>query len=209
MPDTAIVGKWTAAPGAHDIVTGQARYCPDIQLPGMLCGKLLYSPYARARVVRLDVGKARAMPGVFAVITHADIPGENSYLYAKPDQPLLVIDEVRFQGDAVAAVAAVDDRTADAALAAIEIEYEELPGIFDPFEAMQAGADQIVQGEENVVMNESYSTGDVEAAIASADVVIENSFRTQRAEHAFLETEGAVGNVDDDGGITVYSSCQT
>ncbi|MCP4470061.1 MAG: xanthine dehydrogenase family protein, partial [Gammaproteobacteria bacterium] len=209
MPDTAIVGKWTAAPGARDIVTGQARYCPDIQLPGMLCGKLLYSPHARARVVRLDAGKARAMPGVFAVITHADIPGENSYLYAKSDQPLLVVDEVRFQGDAVAAVAAVDERTANAALAAIEVEYEELPGIFDPFEAMQAGADQIVQGEENVVMNQSYSAGDVEAAITSADVVIENTFRTQRAEHAFLETEGAVGNVDDDGGITVYSSCQT
>ncbi|MCP4983273.1 MAG: xanthine dehydrogenase family protein molybdopterin-binding subunit [Gammaproteobacteria bacterium] len=209
MPDTAIVGKWTAAPGAHDIVTGKARYCPDIQLPGMLCGKLLYSPHARARVIKLDVDKARAMPGVFAVITHADIPGENSYLYAKPDQPLLVDDEVRFQGDAVVAIAAVDERTADTALAAIEVEYEELPGIFDPFEAMQAGADQIVRGEENVVMNESYSAGDVEAAIASADVVIENTFRTQRAEHAFLETEGAVGNVDDDGGITVYSSCQT
>ncbi|MCP4335830.1 MAG: hypothetical protein GY785_24555, partial [Gammaproteobacteria bacterium] len=148
MPDTAIVGKWTAAPGAHDIVTGKARYCPDIQLPGMLCGKLLYSPHARARVIKLDVDKARAMPGVFAVITHADIPGENSYLYAKPDQPLLVDDEVRFQGDAVVAIAAVDERTADTALAAIEVEYEELPGIFDPFEAMQAGADQIVRGEE-------------------------------------------------------------
>ncbi len=208
MPDTAVVGKWVAAPGARDIVTGKARYCPDIQLPGILCGKLLYSPYARARVVRLDVGKARAMPGIFALITHADIPGENSYLYAKPDQPLLVVDEIRFQGDAIAAVAAVDERTADAALAAIEVEYEELPGIFDPFEAMQPGADQIVPGEENIVMNEFFSTGEVESAIASADVVIENTFRTQWVEHAFLETEGGVGRVDDDGGITVYSSCQ-
>ena len=111
MTESAIVGQWTAAPGAEEIVTGKARYCPDIQLPGLLCGKLLYSPHARARIRKLDVRKARNMPGVFAVITHADIPGENSYLYAEPDQPLLVVDEVRFQGDAVAAVAAVDERT--------------------------------------------------------------------------------------------------
>ena len=208
MTELAVVGKWTAAPGAREIVTGQARYCPDIQLPGILCGKLLYSPYARARIVKLDVRKAREIDGVIAVITHADIPGENSYLYAEPDQPLLVVDEVRFQGDAVAAVAAVDARTADAALAAIDVEYEELPGIFDPLDAMQPGADQIVKGEDNVMMSQMYRAGDVEAAIASADVIIENTYRTQWAEQAFLETEGGVGLVDDDGGITVYSSCQ-
>ncbi|MCH7820929.1 MAG: xanthine dehydrogenase family protein [Proteobacteria bacterium] len=208
MTETSVVGQWVAAPGAEEIVTGKARYCPDIELPGLLCGKLLYSPYARARVVKLDVGKARKIPGVFAVITHADIPGENSYLYAVPDQPLLVVDEVRFQGDAVAAVAAVDERTADAALAAIEVEYEELPGIFDPLEAMQPGADQIVPGEDNVMMRQTFRAGDVEAAIASADIVIENTYRTQWAEQAFLETEGGVGLVDSEGGITVYSSCQ-
>jgi CO/xanthine dehydrogenase Mo-binding subunit len=108
MSELAVVGQWTAAPGAEEIVTGKARYCPDIQLSGMLFGKLLYSPYARARILKLDVSKARKMDGVYAVLTHADIPGENSYLYAQPDQPLLVVDEVRFQGDAVAAVAAVD-----------------------------------------------------------------------------------------------------
>lgn len=208
MTETDVVGQWVAAPGAEDIVTGKALYCPDIRLPGLLCGKLLYSPYARARIKKLDVQKARKLPGVFAVITHADIPGENSYLYAEPDQPLLVVDEVRFQGDAVAAVAAIDARTADAALAAIEVEYEELPGIFDPLEAMQPGAEQVVPGKDNVMLSQMYRTGDVDAAIASADVVIKNTYRTQWAEHAFLETEGGVGLVDDEGGITVYSSCQ-
>jgi CO/xanthine dehydrogenase Mo-binding subunit len=201
VSDLAVVGKWTAAPGAEEIVTGKARYCPDIRLPGLLCGKLLYSPYARARITKLDVSKARKIAGVYAVITHADIPGENSYLYAEPDQPLLVVDEVRFQGDAVAAVAARDSRTADAALAAIDVEYEELPGLFDPLEAMQ-------QDPGNVMSSQMYRSGDVEAAIASADVVIENTYRTQWAEHAFLETEGGVGLIDDDGGVTVYSSCQ-
>lgn len=208
MTDSDIVGRWTAAPGGEDIVTGTARYCPDIRLPGMLCGKLLYSPHARARLVHLDVSKARAIPGVHAVITHADIPGENSYLYAVPDQPLLAVDEVRYQGDAVAAVAAIDRRTADAALRAIEVEYEVLPGIFDPLQAMQPDADQVVAGEDNVMMSQRYRVGDVDEAIAAADVVIENTYRTQWAEHAFLETEGGVGLVDDDGGITVYSSCQ-
>lgn len=208
MTDSNVVGQWTSAPGADEIVTGKARYCPDIRLPGMLTGRLLYSPHARARIKRLDVSKARKIPGVFAVLTHADIPGENSYLYSHADQPLLVVDEVRFQGDAVAAVAAVDELTAEAALRAIEVEYEVLPGIFDPLQAMQPAADQVVQGDDNVILSMTYRTGNVEAAIASADVVIENTYRTQWAEHAFLETEGGVGLVDDEGVITVYSTCQ-
>jgi CO/xanthine dehydrogenase Mo-binding subunit len=208
MNESSIVGKWTRAPGAHDIVSGKARYCPDLQLPGMLIGKLLYSPHARARIRNLDVRKAREIPGVFAVITHADIAGENSYLYAAPDQPLLAVDEVRFQGDAVAAVAAVDERTAEAALNAIEVEYGALEGIFDPLMAMQTGADQVVRGEENVIMHKTYRTGDVEAALASADVIVENSYRTPWAEHAFLETEGGVARVDEEGVVTVWSSCQ-
>jgi len=208
MHESSVVGQWVSAPGAEDIVTGKARYCPDIQLPGMLTGKLLYSPHVRARIKNLDVSKAKDIPGVFAVITHADIPGENSYLYAYPDQPLLAVDEVRFQGDAVAAVAAVDEKTADAALEAIAVDYEVLSGIFDPLEAMKPGADQVVAGQGNVMMQMTYTSGDVEAALASADVIVENTYRTQWAEHAFLETEGGVARVDDEGVVTVWSSCQ-
>jgi CO/xanthine dehydrogenase Mo-binding subunit len=208
MHESSVVGQWVSAPGAEDIVTGKALYCPDIQLPGMLIGKLLYSPHVRARIKNLDVSKARDIPGVFAVITHADIPGENSYLYAYPDQPLLAVDEVRFQGDAVAAVAAVNEKTADAALKAIAVEYEVLEGIFDPLEAMDPGADQVVAGQGNVMMQMTYQSGDVEAALASADVIVENTYRTQWAEHAFLETEGGVARVDDEGVVTVWSSCQ-
>ena len=208
MAESGVVGRWVSAPGAHDIVTGKARYCPDLDFPGMLSGKLLYSPYARARIRHLDVSAARKIPGVFAVLTHADIPGENSYLYAEPDQPLLAVDEIRFQGDAVAAVAAIDEQTADAALRAIQVEYQALDGIFDPLAAMQAGAEQVVAGQDNILMHKTYRTGDVEAALASADVIVENTYCTQWAEHAFLETEGGVGLVDEDGVVTVYSSCQ-
>ena len=208
MSESNVVGQWVPATGAGDIVTGAARYCPDIDLPGLLTGKLLYSPHARARIRKLDVSAARQIPGVFAVLTQADIPGENNYLYSQADQPLLAIDEVRFQGDAVAAVAALDEATADAALRAIQVEYEVLDGIFDPLVAMKAGADQLVEGEDNIIMNQVYRTGEVEAALASADVIVENTYRTQWAEHAFLETEGGVALVDEEGVVTVYSSCQ-
>jgi CO/xanthine dehydrogenase Mo-binding subunit len=208
MAESGAVGRWVSAPGARDIVTGKARYCPDLNFPGMLSGKLLYSPHARARIRRLDVRAAREIPGVFAVLTHADIPGENSYLYAEPDQPLLVVDEVRFQGDAIAAVAAIDESTAEAALEAIEVEYEALAGIFDPLQAMQAGAGQVLPGHDNIMMHKTYRIGDVEAALASAAVIVENTYRTQWAEHAFLETEGGVALIDEEGVVTVYSSCQ-
>jgi CO/xanthine dehydrogenase Mo-binding subunit len=208
MTKSAVVGQWVPATGAEDIVTGKARYCPDLDWPGTLTGKLLYSPHVRARIRKLDVSAARQISGVFAVLTHADIPGENSYLYSQPDQPLLAVDEVRFQGDAVAAVAAQDEATADAALRAIDVEYEALEGIFDPLEAMHSGADQVVEGEENVIMSQTYRCGDVDAALAAADVIIENTYKTQWAEHAFLETEGAVARVDEEGVVTVWSSCQ-
>jgi len=208
MSESNVVGQWVPATGAGDIVTGAARYCPDIDLPGLLTGKLLYSPHARARIRKLDVSAARQIPGVFAVLTQADIPGENNYLYSQADQPLLAIDEVRFQGDAVAAVAALDEATADAALRAIQVEYEVLDGIFDPLEAMKTGADQLVEGEDNIIMSQVYRSGEVEAALASADVIVENTYRTQWAEHAFLETEGGVALVDEEGVVTVYSSCQ-
>ena len=208
VPENIVVGEWTSAPGSDEIVTGSARYCPDIKLPGMLTGKLLYSPHARARIRKLDVTRARNLPGVHAVITYADIPGENSYLYGHPDQPLLVVDEVRFQGDAVAAVAAIDEKTADAALQMIDVEYDVLPGQFDPLAAMQPDAEQVLPGEDNVLLFQTYTNGDVDAAIASADLVVENTYRTQWAEHAFLETEGAVAFVDEAGLLTVYSSCQ-
>ena len=208
MSDSGIVGRWTSAPGAVDIVTGKARYCPDIQLPGILTGKLLYSPHVRAKITRLDVAEARALPGVYAVLTAEDIPGENSYLYAFPDQPLLADGEVRFQGEAVAAVAAVDEQTAELALAAIEVEYEPMEGVFDPVQAMLSDAPQVVAGEDNIIMQDTYRIGDVDEALASADVVVRNTYRTQWAEHAFLETEGGVGMIDDEGVLTVYSSCQ-
>lgn len=208
MRDFEIVGKGMAAIGGRDVVTGKAVYTPDIEVPGMLVGKLLYSPYASARILKLDVTKARQIPGVAAVMTADDIPGENSYQYWYSDQPLLVKDQVRYRGDALAAVAAETEEIAMQALDAIEVEYEPLEGIFDPVEAMKPGAKKVWEEKENIHSHQVESWGDIEEGFSQADVIVENTFQTSYQEHAMLETESAVAILDLDGSVLVYASAQ-
>ncbi len=209
MAELHIVGQPVPPVYGIDAVKGQARYCADLRLPGMLVGRLLYSAYPCARIKRLDVSRARRVPGVCAVLTAEDIPGENSYLYMDPDQPLLVGDIVRYIGDALAAVAAEDEACAEQALAAIQVDYEPLPGIFDPLEAMRPGAPRVWPGRDNVRAHTVFACGDLEAGFAQADVVVEEVYHTPWIEHAFLETEGAVAYVDRDGTMVVYASNQS
>jgi CO/xanthine dehydrogenase Mo-binding subunit len=205
----SIIGKPAGALRSHEIVTGTARYCPDIKLPGMLVGKLLYPQYPCARITRLDVSKARSLPGVLAVLTAADIPGENSYLYAPPaDQPLLVSDIIRYQGDALAAVAAESEDAAQAALDAILVDLEPLEGVYDVLEAMQPDARQVWPDRGNMVDHLVIDHGNIDLGFKQADVIVENTFTTPLVEHAFMETEGAVATLDEDGTMVVYSSCQ-
>lgn len=209
MTDFSVIGRQVDAIRSREVVTGQARYCPDIRLPRMLVGKLLYTKHACARIKRLDVSAARELPGVAAVLTSKDIPGENSYFYANPaDQPLLVPDMVRYQGDALAAVAAESEEVARAALDAIQVEYEPLAGVYDVLEAMKPGAQQVWPERGNVYDHLIINHGDIEAGFRQADVIIENTFYTPLVEHAFLETEGAVAYMDEDGAMVVYSTCQ-
>jgi CO/xanthine dehydrogenase Mo-binding subunit len=209
MSDLAVVGRPAVAVGSRAILTGQARYCSDLTFPNMLVGKLLYSQYPSALIKRLDVSLARSLPGVVAMLIHNDIPGENSYLYAESDQPILVSDTVRFQGDAIAAVAAENEEAAAAALEAIEVEYEPLPGIFDPVEAMKPGTRQVWSDRENVHAHLVIECGDIEDGFKQADIVIDNVYSTQLIEHAFLETECAIARVVElDGTIEVYSPGQ-
>ena len=208
MPELDVVGKDLAAVGSRDVVTGKAAYCPDLEFPNMLVGKLLYSPHACARILRLDVSKARAIPGVAVVMTGKDIPGENSYLYWYPDQPLLVVDQVRYVGDAVAMVAAQSEDIAQAALEAIEVEYEPLEGIFDTEEAMQPDATRVWADKENLHSHFVETWGDIDVGFEQADVIVENTYATQFQEHAMLETESAVAYTDFDGTMVVYASAQ-
>jgi CO/xanthine dehydrogenase Mo-binding subunit len=208
MPEFAVVGKHMAAVGSRDVVTGKAAYCPDLEVPNMLVGKLLYSPHACARIINLNISKARAMPGVAAVITADDVPGENSYLYWYPDQPLLVSDQVRYQGDAVVAIAAETEEIALAALEAIDVEYEPLEGIFDPEVAMQPDARRVWPEKENLHSHHVEDWGDIEAGFSQADVIVENTYTTPYQEHAMLETESAVAYLDYDCTVVVYASAQ-
>jgi len=208
VTESEFIGKPALPIRATNIVTGRARYTADIRMPGMLIGRLLYSRHPRALITDLDVTDSRSLPGVRAVMTHKDIPGENSYLYAVPDQPLLVSDRVNYLGDAIVAVAADDEDSAEAALAAVKVTYEPLPGLFDPVEAMKPEAPQVLPGHSNIIAHRIYDVGDIELGFSRAAVVVENVYYTPLVEHAFLETEAAMAYLEPDGTIVVYASTQ-
>ncbi len=195
-------------------VTGTAKYADDFYLPGMLYGKILRSPHAHARILEVNAERALALPGVRAVVFGKDTPG---VAYgAIPDEYGLAIDKVRFIGDEVAAVAAVDEETAEAALAHIDVEYEVLPSVHDPARAMQEGApvihernDDIYDAARNISRRIHRSYGDVEKGFGEADRIFEHTFETQVVNHAAIEPHASVAECDPVGKVTVWSSCQT
>ncbi|HWO42504.1 MAG TPA: hypothetical protein VNO43_11940, partial [Candidatus Eisenbacteria bacterium] len=139
MTGLRIIGQHVSRKDGRDIVTGNVVYGPDISLPGMLYGKVLRSTIASGRVVRIDVSRARALAGIAAVITAADVPSTR-FGYAITDEQIFASPKIRYAGEPLAAIAAVDANTADEAARLIEIEYEETPGVFDPLDAMKDGA---------------------------------------------------------------------
>ncbi len=199
---------------------GAARFTDDIQLAGMLHGAVLTSPYAHARILSCDTRAARALPGVKAVITGADIPANRFGLMVK-DETALAIDRVRYIGDAVAAVAAVDRETAQQALALIDVVYEELPAVLDPVAATATDAplvhEELASYEKsfgaicggNVLCAAEIAAGDPASAWARCDLVVENVYETQAQYHAYMEPVAAVADVDALGRITVWSSTQS
>jgi CO/xanthine dehydrogenase Mo-binding subunit len=209
-------------------VTGNALYTSDLPLEGVLWGKVLYSPYAHARILSIDTSAAKALPGVVAVITGADV-GDGLYGSNLKDLPILARDRVRFVGERVAAVAAVDEDTAQAALDLIDVEYEELPAVFDLEEAMQPGAPVIhpdfntyagvtatpgpgpfggllpLQTPSNIYTSRSSDRGDLDKGFAEADVVIENTYYTQRQHQGYLEPQNCAVHIDPEGRINIWA----
>lgn len=190
--------------------TGTAVYADDIALPGMLHAKTLRSPHPHARIVSMDAGEARRLPGVHAVITGADLPVTYGVLPWTQDETALAVDKVRFTGDPVAAVAAIDEDTANAALKLIDVTYEPLHAYFDPFESLVRSDPAIHEGrkEGNVSKHVDLAFGDVDAALASADVVIEDDYFFQGTTHAAIEPHCAVARYGADGLLTVWSATQ-
>lgn len=187
--------------------TGAAIYADDIQLPGMLIAKTLRSPHPHARIVSIDATRALALPGVRAVITGADLPTRYGIIPWTQDETALAVDKVRFVGDPVAAVAAVDEDLAIDALELIDVEYEILPAYFEP-EAALAG-EPIHDGKvANRSKHVRLEFGDVEAGLAEADVVIEDDYSFHGTTHAAIEPHCALARTSPDGTLTVWSSTQ-
>ena len=193
-------------------VLGTGKYPDDFYLDGMLYGTALRSQYARARVLSIDTSKARALPGVEAVVTAEDIPGENKIGHLKHDQYTLIPvgGLVHYLGDAIALVAAVDRETAEKAIKLIKVEYEVLPHIHTIEEAAAPDAPKVFDEEENnICAHKHISRGNAEEAIKNSTYVLSHHFETPWTEHAFLEPECAVAFYDEDGDVFIYSTDQS
>jgi xanthine dehydrogenase molybdenum-binding subunit len=209
---TKVVGQRALRAEGRGLVSGRTKYVIDIYLPGMLAVKLKLSPHPNARIVRIDTSKAEALDGVIAVVTHKDVP-HNRHGLAVADQPVLCDDFVRHIGDPVAAVAAVDELRAMEAVKLIEVEYELLPTVSDPLEAMQPNAPAIHEGGNTAPVNEKHDhrivrLGDVEQAFAEADLIVEGVYSTQVREHAPMETHVSIADVDPTGKVVIYTCSQ-
>lgn len=202
------IGKRTPKLDAEDKARGKAIFVQDVKLPGMLHAKILWSAHPHARIVSLDTGRARALPGVAAVITARDLPAHNCGFMK--DNPPLKRDMVRSLRDEVAAVAAVDEETAEEALELIEVKYEPLPAVFDPEEAMLRSSPQLHEKApgNRVNMKYDFQAGDVEAAKKTSAHIVRDRFRLHFVTHACLATCCCVADWDDKGNLTMYSPTQ-
>jgi CO/xanthine dehydrogenase Mo-binding subunit len=186
-------------------VLGALKYIGDLSFPGMLHAKVLRSRYPHARIIRVDPRKAEAMSDVAATITAEDIP-VNSFGPTLQDQPLLARDKVRHMGDGVAAVAAASEQAALEALDKIEVQYEPLPAVFDPLEAMTEDAPKVHHGRSNVCIHHKIIKGDTARAFAQAHLIVEEQYTTQMVEHAHIEPHTSVALWDARNRLTVWAS---
>lgn len=190
-----------------DKVKGCLRYADDLYLPGMLYGKILWSQFPYARVLSINKTAALDSPGVRAVLTAEDVPGHNGMGSLIPDQPVLCKDRVRFVGDALAVVFADSIPAAEQALKLIQVEYQELPGVFSPQEGLESHAPQLYE-KGNISKHLIHEEGDIELGFREAAIIVSGQFETPFVEHAYLEPECGVGLVDQDGILTLYAPTQ-
>jgi len=217
LPPLRQVGKPVRRVDALAKAAGATVYAGDFTLPNMLHARVLRSPHPSAAILRIDVSRARALPGVACVLTAADlpnarlatdIPGQTGQRKrAGSDAQVLAAEVVRFAGEAVALVAAETNALAEQALSLIAVDYEPLPGVFDPFEALKPGA-PIVNAPDNVVARWKIRKGDLARGMDEAVTVVENTFRVPFVDHAYIETESGVAWVDERDVINIRVSTQ-
>ena len=205
-----VVGKPMRKIDSLDKATGSALYADDIVLPGMLHAKTLRSPHRHARIRSIDTSKAEALEGVHAVITGKELPIKYGVIPWTPDENALAVDKVRFIGDEVAAVAAVDEDTANRALKLIEVDYELLHAYDDPRQALEQSEPAIHEENKkgNISKHVRLEFGEVDQALENADVVVEGDYVFHGSTHAPIEPHCAVASYSPDGLLTVWSSTQ-
>src|SRR6266511_2572710 len=206
------IGKSLPRVDAHGKVTGETLYSGDLTMPDMLHMKMLFADRPHARIKSIDISKAEVAPGVVAVYTAKDVP-VNEYGLQWQDQPVLCgvgsskpgTDVVRFIGDQVAAVVALTEVEAAAALKLIQVEYEDLPVVSDPIQAMKPDAPRVHEeiGDSNICVHYKIRKGNVEEGFAKADVIVEGEYRTPVQEHAYLQPEAGLAYIDEEGRITI------
>jgi xanthine dehydrogenase molybdenum-binding subunit len=224
-----VIGTRPVRPDGVEKVTGKAQYGADIRLPGLIYGKVLRSPHAHARILSIDTSEAEKVDGVYAVLTAKDFPvaddivqdlGEGAVNLKELSDNILASDKALYMGHAVAAVAAKNNHIAEEALAKIKVEYEPLPPVLDVRDAMRDDAPLLSEkrvtksmgktGDKpsNIASYNRFETGDLEAAFASADVVVEREFTTQMVHQGYIEPQTSTASWNADGTITVWTSTQ-
>ena len=214
----SVVGQPVPRAEGPEKVTGRTLYVADLVQPGMLHGKVLRSPFPHAKIVHMDTSRAARVPGVRAILTGRDLPDRRVGRKLR-DLPVLARDRVLFVGEKVAAVAAEDSQAAEEALLLIDVEYEELPAVFDPFEATQDSAPVLhpdmksyeglprpVSSVNNVFAHDTWSKGDLERGFRESDLVFEHTYTTQLMHQVYLEPHACVVSVDDQGRVQVWAN---
>jgi 4-hydroxybenzoyl-CoA reductase subunit alpha len=211
----AVIGKPTAMVDAAEKTTGSGKYTDDLSVPGMLVGKILHSPYPHARIKAIDTSKAQKLDGVVAVAVGKDAPKTYGILPVGHDEYPLALDKVRYVGDNVACVVATSEAIAERALELIDVDYEVLPGYFDPEESMKAESDLIHDHKPNNIEKDYHHVfGDPEKGFTEADQIAEARFISNEVTHAAMEPHSTLASFEIDphtgkpGRLTVWSSTQ-
>ena len=184
-----------------DKVTGQSKYAADLKMEGMTYAKVLRSTVDHSKIVSIDTSAAESVPGVYAVVTAKDIPGNPDMLNGKPQRFLFPTDKIRFKGEALAAITAESAEIAEAALNSIKVEYETLPPVLDFQKADNPGVPLINPPEPNTILARRVISGDAKKKMAQADIVVRNTFSSPRWEHFYMEPEAGLGYIDQDNRI--------
>ena len=215
MTEYSVIGKSIAMIDAAGKTTGSGKYTDDFNMPGMLAGKILHSPYPHALIKRIDTSRARQLDGVVAVVTGEDAPNQYGILPVGHDETALAVGKVRYVGDNVACVAAISEEIAEKALELIEVEYEPLPSYFDPEQSMKAERDLIHENRPNNIEKDYHHVfGDPEKGFIEADYVAEGRYIANEVTHAAMEPHCTLASFEIDpqtgkhGRLSVWSSTQ-